>query len=69
VQLSCGIGETRRALVMRCARSVRDCTFDNRMASLPGGFEFEKHVAGEMRSKAVIASFGRVCMVVCLRAG
>jgi hypothetical protein len=39
------------------------------MASLPGGFEFEKHVAGEMRSKVVVASLRRVCMVGCLRAG
>lgn len=38
------------------------------MASLPGGLELERHVAGEMRSKAVIASLGRMCMVGWLRA-
>ena len=38
------------------------------MASLPGGLGLERHVAGEMRSKAVSASLGRLCMVGWLRA-
>lgn len=39
------------------------------MASLPGGFELEMHVADETRSRAVSASLVRVCMVEWLRAG
>lgn len=39
------------------------------MASLPGGFELEMHVADEMRSRAVSASLVRLCMVGWLRAG
>lgn len=39
------------------------------MASLPGGFELEMHVADDMRSRVVSASSARVCMVGWLRAG
>lgn len=38
------------------------------MASLPGGLGFEMHVAGEIRSRAVSASLGRLCMIGLLRA-
>lgn len=38
------------------------------MASLPGGLELEMHVADEIRSRAVSASFLKVCMAGWLRA-
>lgn len=37
VQVSWGIGGTRREVVRRLERRVRVCTLERRMASLPGG--------------------------------
>lgn len=35
---------------------------------MPGGLGVEVHIAGEMRSRAVSANLGRLCMVDLLRA-
>lgn len=64
VQLSCGIGATRRELVIRPSRSVRVWTFERRIASRPGGFVVLLLVAEVVRRRAVIANDGRLRMVV-----
>lgn len=44
--MSWGIGEARRELVIRFARSMRVSTLERSIASLPGGLS---HAAGAMR--------------------
>jgi hypothetical protein len=63
VQLSWGIGATRRELVIRWSRSVRVWTLERRIASCPGGFAVPLLVAGAMR-RAVNTSDGRLRMLV-----
>lgn len=56
------MGETRRELVMRWARRVRDCTFERRIASLPGGF---MHVPVVRRSDANAIDGRRMVVSAC----
>lgn len=63
--MSCGIGDTRRDVVIRLLRSVNAWTLDSRIAFLPGGCDFAAD-AGDARKRVRVRAASRAALLALL---